>query len=193
MRGRVCNWISATCLVSAAVGAQAQTGVPAGAVGGPGVAVAQAVAEGSAAVAPAALRPMLQGVTETGAPVGLADWRGRVVMVYAWSTGCAVCLDNMAELRRNVAGWAGQPFVLVSVNTDGRRSALDDWHRLRASTLPRTLHWPSLWLGEAGFASDLPLAGQMPAVWVLDKTGAVRYHARGRMPAQAWDQVADLL
>jgi hypothetical protein len=173
----------AACLLSAAAWAQATAGPAAGVPVGPGV----------AAIAPDAQRPQLQGVTDAGAPVGLSDWRGRVVMVYAWSTGCAVCLDNMAELRRNVAGWAGQPFVLVSVNTDGRRNALDDWHRLRTSTLPRTLHWPSLWAGEASFASDLPLAGQMPAVWVLDKTGAVRYHARGRMPAQAWDQVADLL
>lgn len=174
MRGHVCKWISALCLAGATVWAQAQPQVP-------------------DAVAPDVQRPSLQGTTETGAPAGLADWRGRVVMIYAWSTSCAVCLNNMPELRRNVAGWAGQPFVLVSVNTDTQRNALDEWHRLRAATVPPALQWPSLWAGGAGFASDLPLAGQMPAVWVLDKTGAVRYHARGRMPAQAWDQVADLL
>jgi predicted transcriptional regulator len=37
------------------------------------------------------------------------------------------------------------------------------------------------------------MQGQLPAVWVLDKTGAVRYQVKGRMPAEAWDQVAELL
>ena len=140
------------------------------------------------------MRPaVLKGVTESGKPVDLASLRGKVVMVVAWSTRCAVCLDNMPELRRNLAGWQGQAFELITVNTDATPGALADWHSLRSQTQPAHLQWPSLWAGAITFSSTLDMQGQLPAVWVLDKTGAVRYQVKGRMPAEAWDQVAELL
>lgn len=167
----------------------------AGAVAWAPSAIAQAATAATAGnkaaqpVRPAALK----GVTESGKPVDLASLRGKVVMVVAWSTRCAVCLDNMPELRRNLAGWQGQAFELITVNTDATPGALADWHSLRSQTQPAHLQWPSLWAGAITFSSTLDMQGQLPAVWVLDKTGAVRYQVKGRMPAEAWDQVAELL
>lgn len=156
------------------------------------VPAATAAAAGNKAAQP--VRPAaLKGVAESGKPVDLASLRGKVVMVVAWSTRCAVCLDNMPELRRNLAGWQGQPFELITVNTDATPGALADWHSLRSQTQPAHLQWPSLWAGAITFSSTLDMQGQLPAVWVLDKTGAVRYQVKGRMPAEAWDQVAELL
>lgn len=170
----------------------------AGAVAWAPSAIAQAVPGASAATAgnkaAQPVRPaVLKGVTESGKPVDLASLRGKVVMVVAWSTRCAVCLDNMPELRRNLAGWQGQAFELITVNTDATPGALADWHSLRSQTQPAHLQWPSLWAGALTFSSTLDMQGQLPAVWVLDKTGAVRYQVKGRMPAEAWDQVAELL
>lgn len=143
--------------------------------------------------APGHTPTVLTGVSETGQPIDLARWRGKVVMVYAWRSACSVCLSAMPELRNNLAGWQGQPFELVSINTDTNRSDLDLWHRLRVQSQPKQMHWPSLWVGDVPLTTTLDLAGQLPAVWVLDKSGQVRFHARGRMPAEAWNQVADLL
>lgn len=175
----------------------------AGAVAWAPSANAQAIAQAAVPAATAAtagnkaaqpVRPaVLKGVTESGKPVDLASLRGKVVMVVAWSTRCAVCLDNMPELRRNLAGWQGQAFELITVNTDATPGALADWHSLRSQTQPAHLQWPSLWAGALTFSSTLDMQGQLPAVWVLDKTGAVRYQVKGRMPAEAWDQVAELL
>ena len=170
----------------------------AGAVAWAPSAIAQAVPGASAAPAgnkaAQPVRPaVLKGVTESGKPVDLASLRGKVVMVVAWSTRCAVCLDNMPELRRNLAGWQGQAFELIPVNTEATPGALADWHSLRRQTQPAHLQWPSLWAGAITFSSTLDMQGQLPAVWVLDKTGAVRYQVKGRMPAEAWDQVAELL
>ena len=175
----------------------------AGAVAWAPSANAQAIAQAAVPAATAAtagnkaaqpVRPaVLKGVTESGKPVDLASLRGKVVMVVAWSTRCAVCLDNMPELRRNLAGWQGQAFELITVNTDATPGALADWHSLRSQTQPAHLQWPSLWAGAITFSSTLDMQGQLPAVWVLDKTGAVRYQVKGRMPAEAWDQVAELL
>jgi peroxiredoxin len=136
---------------------------------------------------------VLKGVSDAGVPLDLAQWRGKVVMVYVWSTDCAVCLNNMPELRNNLAGWRGQPFELVSINTDATPEALQRWQALRKQTQPTHMQWPSLWAGDTALNTTLPLRGQLPAVWVIDKTGAVRFHVRGRMPAQAWDEVAEAL
>lgn len=143
--------------------------------------------------APGGRSVVLTGVSETGQAIDLARWRGKVVMVYAWRSACSVCLSAMPELRNNLVGWQGQPFELVSINTDTSRSDLDLWHRLRVQSQPKQMHWPSLWVGDVALTTTLDLAGQLPAVWVLDKNGQVRFHAKGRMPAEAWNQVADLL
>ena len=63
-------------------------------------------------------RPSLVGQTSAGESVDLARWRGQVVLVYLWSTDCPVCLDRLPELRRNLAGWKGRPFVVIAVNQD---------------------------------------------------------------------------
>lgn len=154
---------------------------------GAAVTAAPAAAPGVATVV------VLKGTSETGAAIDVAQWRGKVVMVYGWSTRCAVCLNVMAELRNNLAGWQGQPFELVSINTDARADELQSWHRLRVQTQSTQAHWPSLWAGDPGLVTNLDLRGQLPAIWVLDKTGVLRFQSRGRMPAEAWDQVAELL
>jgi thiol-disulfide isomerase/thioredoxin len=135
----------------------------------------------------------LQGRTEADSPFNLSNWRGKVVLIYAWNSRCAVCISHMPELRANRNGWAGQAFDIVSINTDPEATDITQWHRLQQQTIAPAQRWPSLWTGSSGFSSNLPLAGQLPAVWVLDKTGAVKFHVRGRVPTEVWNQIADLL
>lgn len=135
----------------------------------------------------------LQGRTDAQHAFDLNTLRGKVVVVYAWATDCAVCISHMPEFRANRQGWAGQPFEMVSISTDTREADLAQWHKLQQQTLSAAQRWPSLWTGSAGFTTNLPLAGQLPAVWVLDKTGQIKYHVRGRVPTDLWNQVADLL
>jgi len=54
---------------------------------------------------------VLVGKTGQGATVDLADDKGKVVLLFFWSTECAVCLDQLPEMRRNLDGWRGQDFV----------------------------------------------------------------------------------
>jgi predicted transcriptional regulator len=53
--------------------------------------------------------------------------------------------------------------------------------------------WPSLWAGDPRFATNLTLGGQQPGIWVLDKSGTVRFQVRGRLTPDVWNEVADLL
>lgn len=146
---------------------------------------------------PAAAPAVLQGPTVDGAPFSLAALKGRVVLVMFWSTGCAVCRDKMPELRQNALGWRGQPFDLVMVSTDRRQQDLIDYERILAATVPVSQRFIQLWNGAPGYRDTLggtALAGpSLPTAFLLDKSGRVVERYSGRIPAEAWDRIADLL
>ncbi len=145
-------------------------------------------------------RPTLAGRTLEGRPFQLAALRGKVVMVVFWSTGCAVCRDRMAELRQNYAGWQGQPFELVAVSMDRRAQDLADYDRILTTLVPVRQRFVQLWQGEPGYADSFkPSAAsadgrpQLPITYLLDKQGRLVAQYGGRVPAEVWDRIADLL
>lgn len=135
----------------------------------------------------------LAGRTASGQEVSLAELRGRVVLVFYWATDCAVCRDKMGELRANVAGWAGQPFTLLGVNMDKRLQDLADYERLVALTTPPAQRLRSIWAGGASYRSSLAAPARLPSTVLIDKQGQVVSHYDGRIPPQAWDDIAALL
>lgn len=133
----------------------------------------------------------LAGRTDNGAAVDLRSLRGQVVMLFLWSTSCPVCLDKQPELRRNLAGWANQPFVIVAVNHDADRADYDRHARLRQQLLPPNPQWIDLWRGAPGHRDDLgPLPAQAPVTVLLDREGRVRLRVVGRIAPDLWDEVA---
>ncbi len=142
---------------------------------------------------PTATSPRLRGVDRQGRAFDLAEQRGRVVMVMFWSTACAVCRDKMPELRANLRGWQGQPFALVGVNTDTARRSFDDWEALVALTIAPDQRFPQLWRGDPRHQDSFGAVGVLPATYLIDKQGGLAHSFHGRVPAEAWDRIADLL
>lgn len=137
--------------------------------------------------------PELKGPTLDGTAFDLANSQGKVVMVLFWSTDCAVCRDKMPELRANVKGWQGQAFELVTVSTDRDRRAAETYHQLVQLTVPPSQRFVSLWAGDPAYRDNLGAPGTLPAVFLLDKKGHLVQRYQGRVPAEAWDRIADLL
>jgi len=153
------------------------------------------LAQGTATTTKSApvMLPQIEGKTIDGAPFNLSVLKGKVVLVMFWSTGCAVCRDKMPELRSNYAGWAGKPFELVAVSTDGRVQDLLDYERIISRTVPMKQRFVQLWSGESGYKDNLGKHTMLPAAYLLDKTGKVVERYVGRIPPEAWDRIADLL
>lgn len=155
------------------------------------------LAQGTATLAkptPASvLLPQIEGKSIDGAPFNLSALKGKVVLVMFWSTGCAVCRDKMPELRNNYSGWAGKPFELVAVSTDGRVQDLLDYERIISRTVPMKERFVQLWTGESGYRDNLGKHTMLPAAYLMDKTGKVIERYVGRIPPEAWDKIADLL
>ncbi|MDO9115369.1 MAG: TlpA disulfide reductase family protein [Polaromonas sp.] len=148
----------------------------------------------SAAAAPvAAAAPHIEGKTVEGKPFRLSSLKGKVVLVLYWSTGCAVCRDKMPELRTNYEGWAGKPFELVAVSTDARMQDMLDYENIISRTVPTRQRFVQLWAGDSSYRDNLGPHAQLPAGYLVDKSGKIVERYVGRIPPQAWDRIADLL
>lgn len=137
--------------------------------------------------------PAVEGKTIEGKPFKLDTLKGKVVLVMFWSTGCAVCRDKMPELRQNYEGWAGKPFEMVLVSTDRSMADLDAYEKIISRTVPLKQRFVQLWAGEAGYKDSFGKPVQLPAAFLIDKSGKVVERWQGRIPAEAWDKIADLL
>lgn len=137
--------------------------------------------------------PTIDGRTVEGKPFRLAHLQGKVVLLMFWSTGCAVCRDKMPELRQNYQGWAGKPFELVLVSTDSRMQDLEAYEAIISRTVPLKQRFVQLWAREASYRDSFGPQAQLPASFLIDKSGKVVEKYQGRIPAQAWDRIAELL
>lgn len=136
----------------------------------------------------------LTGVTVQGQPFDLAQSRGKVVLVFLWSTSCAVCLDKMPELRINYQGWRDKGFELVAVNTDRSRADLDAYLNLTQRTAPSTQQFVQIWRKAPGHKDSFGTVPQnMPTSFLIDREGKVVKTFRGRMEAALWDDIAELV
>ena len=126
----------------------------------------------------------LQATQLDGKPYDIAKARGKVVMVFYWSTNCSVCLNHMPELRANLAGWRNKPFELVTVNVD---SKMDDWKTYEQITAKvEALRPMAVWAGKSPTT-------RLPLTLVLNTKGQVIARHEGRIAPEAWDDVADAL
>ena len=126
----------------------------------------------------------LQATQLDGKPYDIAKARGKVVMVFYWSTNCSVCLNHMPELRANLAGWRNKPFELVTVNVD---SKMDDWKTYEQITAKvEALRPTAVWAGKSPTT-------RLPLTLVLNTKGQVIARHEGRIAPEAWDDVAEAL
>lgn len=139
----------------------------------------------------------LEGETLDKKPFHLSALKGKVALVVFWSTDCPVCREQMAELRENVKGWADKPFELVLVSTDKNMKDVADYYAMLKQVVPPKLRFTQLWAGEATYKDNVQAKAitikQLPATYLLDKTGKVAAVYPGRIPANAWDDIAELL
>ena len=134
------------------------------------------------------------GITSRGEAVSLKALRGSVVLVFVWSARCPVCLDKLPEVRRNLDGWQGKPFVVLAVNHDRSADEMQTYERLLERTGPARPQLKHLWRGGVGYSDNFgELPPNLPMTMVFDKQGALRKAVRGRVPAELWDDIAELV
>jgi peroxiredoxin len=138
--------------------------------------------------------PTLVGKTMQPAAVDLAQLKGKVVLLFFWSTDCPVCLDKLPELRRNLEGWRGKDFVIVAVSQDRRVADLKAYEQVLDKVAPPNAQMKIVWRRDAAHRDsfgELPL--KTPTTMVVDRAGKVVKSISGRVPAEIWDDIAELV
>jgi thiol-disulfide isomerase/thioredoxin len=139
----------------------------------------------------------LAGKTLENKDFQLSSLKGKVSLVMFWSTNCPVCRDQMPELRENIKGWANQPFELILVSVDKNMSDVDDYFKYLNQIVPTQQRFTQLWAGNASYKDNIGAKQiqlkQLPSTYLINKTGKVVAIYNGRIPAQAWDEIAELL
>jgi peroxiredoxin len=146
------------------------------------------------AQAQAVQSPLLVAKTMQPAAVDLAQLKGKVVLLFFWSTDCAVCLDKLPELRRNLEGWRGKDFVIVAVSQDRSMADLKAYEQVLDKVAPPNAQMKIVWRRDAAHRDnfgELPL--KTPTTIVIDRDGKVAKTVRGRVPAELWDDIAELV
>jgi thiol-disulfide isomerase/thioredoxin len=151
---------------------------------------AWALSAGGAQTAPA----QLTSTTVQGQPYDLAKVRGKVVLVFLWSTSCAMCLDKMPELRRNYQDWHDKGFELVAINTDRTRGDLDAYLDVARRTVPSTQQFVQIWRKAPGHRDSFgSVPPNMPTSFLVGRDGKVVKTSRGRLEPALWTVIAELM
>jgi peroxiredoxin len=138
--------------------------------------------------------PALVGRTMQPATVDLAQLKGKVVLLFFWSTDCAVCLDKLPELRRNLEGWRGKDFVIVAVSQDRSMADLKAYEQVLDKVAPPNAQMKIVWRRDAVHRDNFgELPTKTPTTVVIDRSGKIVKTVTGRMPAELWDDIAELV
>jgi cytochrome oxidase Cu insertion factor (SCO1/SenC/PrrC family) len=130
----------------------------------------------------------VQATNPQGERFRAQDLKGKVAVVFYWSTSCAVCRDSLPEMRANLNGWKNKPFALVTVNLDRRK---DDW--LAYENLVNVTQMPGKNLITLRQDDALPAPAKLPLTLLVDAKGNVVARYEGRVAPEVWDSVADLM
>jgi peroxiredoxin len=114
-----------------------------------------------------ATAPNLVGTDFDGRPFDLSQYRGRIVMVSFWFTGCPGCMHEIPWHQRLLESYKSRPFALVSVCTD------ELLEKAKKTADIKGMHWPCLFDGENG-----PIAREWnvmtsPTTYILDERGII--------------------
>ena len=146
----------------------------------------------TSALAQSGVKPIVRASPESPVAFDLANFAGKTVLVFHWRTSCAVCLDKMEELRSNITGWRNKPFVVLAVNHDKSRQDFQGYLKIN-----KTIHGDNAQLihiySKDLIVDNLYAGAVLPTSYVIDEKQVLRHTYMGRIPAQAWDDIADLL
>jgi peroxiredoxin len=131
----------------------------------------------AALIAPAArsTAPTFHLAGETGKTIQVSDYRGRVVLLNFWATGCGGCVLEIPSLIEIERAYKNEGFTVVGVSVDKSYEELknDDeaWRKVRAFIVSRKLNYPIL-MGDDSIVSAYKV-NAYPATYLIDKYGRI--------------------
>jgi thiol-disulfide isomerase/thioredoxin len=121
-------------------------------------------------------------------PVSLIDFRGKLVLLDFWFTGCGACKDLAPRMFAIEKKYAGQPIVFITICVDKKREQWLATLKTNEYTSPLSIN---LYTGGNGYKDavvrDYDVRG-CPSVFLIDKNGKL-----GPKPALEVDEISRLI
>jgi len=113
-----------------------------------------------------------------GRPVGLADYRGRVILLNIWATWCQPCRVEMPAMERLAQRLAGTDFSILAVSVDDEDSTVVDMFAKQLGLTFDILH------DRSGESQRFYQTHGVPESCVIDRHGVIVKKVIG---AAEWD------
>ena len=108
-----------------------------------------------------------------GRSIGLADLRGKVVMVHFWATWCPTCVEELPTLAKFYEELKGGDFEMLAVSVDeGGPAEVNAFLRKNGLSIP-------VFLDPGGSVSRQYGTYKLPETYIVDRRGEVRYKLIG--------------
>ena len=132
--------------------------------------------------------PNIVGEDVAGKKLRLADFKGNVVLLDFWAHAFAPSRAMYDYERGLVKRLAGKPFVLLGVNGDGDRKALQE------TMAKEKITWRSFWDAEVyGPIATRWEVDVRPSLFLIDHKGVIRHYFAGWPETKKLDRIIDEL
>lgn len=111
--------------------------------------------------------PDIFGQDLNGEPLKLKDYRGHVVLLSFWSSGCGPCMEMVPKERELVEKFKDRPFSLLAVCAD------DELEKGLAAAKEHGIDWPCWYDGDNGPISKNYNIRGWPSFYLIDKEGRI--------------------
>lgn len=134
--------------------------------------------------------PALSGiVTLSGKPVLPDTLKNKVILIDFWATWCIPCMQEMPYLQKVYDGFKNDPRVAFMIINSGSRNTLEDaknWSGNKKYSFPVYYHTNTA-------VADLFGFNTIPAVYIIDSKGMLRYKHFGFEGPQVEEQLSALI
>ena len=116
---------------------------------------------------------ILKAVQFDGRPFSSDDWKGKVILVDFWSTGCAPCIAEMPQVKELYDKYHDKGLEVIGVSCDEEPAALERFLHANDKEMP----WPQLYdIHHPGWHALAVQYGveSTPAMFLIDRKGIVR-------------------
>ena len=135
---------------------------------------------------PGETAPDFEGTTTDGRLIRFSDYRGKVVLLDFWSTGCQLCVEDLPNTEGLYRKYQDKGLEALGITLDTNREWLEEFLKRRTSKYPQLFDSD----GNASTKQGYGVAG-IPQLFLVDKEGMVR--ATGYLAADLETGIKDLL